>query len=201
MWPHRHQLHPTPTQPSYHPHLTPPQISKLVTRGVDRPSTLATMRRALDSYVIRGVQHNAPLLRSVLDIPAFQDGQISTAFLAGEPVGRGNQGGECACLCCWGCAGGRVLVEKQAPPVAACGMTTCRPIPRRPACPPPTFPAAENFPTPESSAPDRLPLSSGQEDQLLALAAMLWAGREQRLSGGGNLQVRRRLAGGESRVL
>ena len=53
------------------------------------------MRRALDSYVIRGVQHNAPLLRSVLDIPAFEAGQLSTAFLAGErwsgtvPVGLG----------------------------------------------------------------------------------------------------------------
>jgi propionyl-CoA carboxylase alpha chain len=105
-----------------------PMISKLVTKGVDRPSTLAAMRRALDSYVIRGVQHNAPLLRSVLDIPAFEEGQISTAFLA------------------------------------------------------------EHFPTPESSAPDRLPLSAGQQDQLMALAAMLWAAHEQRLSGGGDLQ-------------
>ena len=40
------------------------------------------MRRALDSYVIRGVQHNAPLLRSVLDVPSFVAGNISTAFLA-----------------------------------------------------------------------------------------------------------------------
>lgn len=68
------------------------QISKLVTKGVDRPSTLAAMRRALDSYVIRGVQHNAPLLRSVLDIPAFRAGQLSTAFLAGKCIGAG--GGE-----------------------------------------------------------------------------------------------------------
>ncbi|KAI7845174.1 hypothetical protein COHA_001219 [Chlorella ohadii] len=121
-----------------------PLISKLVTRGVDRPSTLGAMRRALDSYVIRGVQHNAPLLRSVLDIPAFEAGQLSTAFLAGERgAGMGGEG------------------------VAS----------------------AEHFPTPESSAPERLPLSSGQQDQLLALAAMLWAAREQRLSGVGDLQV------------
>ena len=62
--------------------MPPLQISKLVTHGVDRPAALAGMRRALDSYVIRGVQHNAPLLRSVLDVPAFVAGNISTAFLA-----------------------------------------------------------------------------------------------------------------------
>jgi len=76
--------------PLLRPAPPPLQISKLVTRGVDRPSTLGAMRRALDSYVIRGVQHNAPLLRSVLDIPAFEAGQLSTAFLAGE---RGAGGG------------------------------------------------------------------------------------------------------------
>ena len=106
-----------------------PQISKLVTHGVDRPAALAGMRRALDNYVIRGVQHNAPLLRSVLDVPAFVAGHVSTAFLA------------------------------------------------------------EHYPTPEASAPDRLPLSAGQEEQLLALAALLWVGKQQRLRGGDGLQV------------
>jgi hypothetical protein len=85
------------------------------------------MRRALDSYVIRGVQHNAPLLRSVLDVPAFVAGNISTAFLA------------------------------------------------------------EHYPTPEASSPERLPLTPRQEEQLLALAALLWVRKEQRLSGGDGL--------------
>lgn len=39
-------------------------------------------RRALDRYVIRGVQHNAPLLRTVLDAPDFRAGNVSTDFLA-----------------------------------------------------------------------------------------------------------------------
>lgn len=48
---------------------------------------------------------------------------------------------------------------------------------------------AEHYPTPESSAPDRLPLSAAQQDELLALTALLYAARQQRLSGGGDLQV------------
>ncbi|EFN58393.1 hypothetical protein CHLNCDRAFT_55993 [Chlorella variabilis] len=95
-----------------------PLISKLVVHGVDRGAALAGMRRALDSYVIRGVQHNAPLLRSVLDVPSFVAGNLSTAFLA------------------------------------------------------------ENYATPEASAPERLPLGAGQQDQLLAVAALLWGDME-----------------------
>ncbi|KAL4856779.1 Propionyl-CoA carboxylase alpha chain [Chlorella vulgaris] len=104
-----------------------PLISKLVTHGVDRQSALAGMRRALDSYVIRGVRHNATLLRSVLDVPQFVEGDLSTAFLA------------------------------------------------------------QHYPTPASSAPDRLPLSSQQADELLAMAAMLWVGKQRRLSSGGDV--------------
>lgn len=87
------------------------------------------MRRALDSYVIRGVRHNTPLLRSVLDVPAFVAGNLSTAFLA------------------------------------------------------------EHYPSREDSAPSRLPLTQQQEDQMLALAAMLWLDKEQQLASGPGLQV------------
>ncbi|KAG7670044.1 hypothetical protein Ndes2526B_g06419 [Nannochloris sp. 'desiccata'] len=59
-----------------------PMISKLVGYGPDRTAALQKASRALDSYVIRGVQHNAPLLRSVLDAPDFVAGDFSTAFLA-----------------------------------------------------------------------------------------------------------------------
>lgn len=58
-----------------------PMISKLIGEGPDRKTALARAARALDTYVIRGVQHNAPLLRSVLDAPDFVSGDISTAFL------------------------------------------------------------------------------------------------------------------------
>lgn len=139
-----------------------PLISKLCTHAVDRPSTLAAMRAALDSYVIRGVQHNTPLLRSVLDVPSFQAGTISTAFLAGQMR-----------------LGGKALASAVCPGLEPRSTTL---FPR------PSSPRAENYPTPQASAPDRLPLSAAQEDQLLAAAAMLWAARERRLSGGGELR-------------
>lgn len=59
-----------------------PMISKLVGYGNNRAEALAAAGKALDAYVIRGVQHNAPLLRSVLDAPDFAAGDFSTAFLA-----------------------------------------------------------------------------------------------------------------------
>ena len=59
-----------------------PLLAKLVGAGPDRATALARAARALDAYVIRGVQHNAPLLRAVLDAPDFVAGDFSTAFLA-----------------------------------------------------------------------------------------------------------------------
>ena len=76
-----------------------PLVAKLVTHGVDRAAALAGMRAALDAYVIRGVQHNAPLLRSVLDVPQFVEGRLSAAFLVGrggEVVGGRFGGRACA---------------------------------------------------------------------------------------------------------
>lgn len=58
-----------------------PMISKLVTGGADRKQALGRMERALDSYVIRGVQNNAQLLRSVVSHPEFVAGNTNTAFL------------------------------------------------------------------------------------------------------------------------
>ncbi|VDP76089.1 unnamed protein product [Echinostoma caproni] len=43
-----------------------PMICKLVTYGPNRQAALNTMARALDSYVIRGVTHNIPLLRDII---------------------------------------------------------------------------------------------------------------------------------------
>lgn len=59
-----------------------PMISKVIGTGPDRAIALKQACIALDRYVIRGVQHNAPLLRSVLDAEDFRAGKISTAFLA-----------------------------------------------------------------------------------------------------------------------
>eukprot|EP00043_Microstomoeca_roanoka_P005843 m.58366 g.58366 ORF g.58366 m.58366 type:complete len:708 (+) comp13144_c0_seq1:300-2423(+) len=61
-----------------------PMISKLITYGKDRADALEKMNKALDSYVIRGVKHNIPLLREVYNHPRFIAGNISTKFLSEE---------------------------------------------------------------------------------------------------------------------
>ncbi|ROL50025.1 Propionyl-CoA carboxylase alpha chain, mitochondrial [Anabarilius grahami] len=58
-----------------------PMISKLVTYGKTREEALKKMEDALDSYVIRGVTHNIPLLREIIVHPRFVSGDISTKFL------------------------------------------------------------------------------------------------------------------------
>ncbi|EDQ91197.1 uncharacterized protein MONBRDRAFT_17922 [Monosiga brevicollis MX1] len=58
-----------------------PMISKLITYGKDRNEALQRMGDALDHYVIRGVKHNIPLLRDVIEQPRFVSGDISTSFL------------------------------------------------------------------------------------------------------------------------
>ncbi|KAG5442329.1 Propionyl-CoA carboxylase alpha chain, mitochondrial [Clonorchis sinensis] len=58
-----------------------PMICKLVTYGPDRQSALDTMAQALDSYVIRGVTHNIPLLRDIITEERFVSGKITTKYL------------------------------------------------------------------------------------------------------------------------
>ncbi|XP_018647814.1 LOW QUALITY PROTEIN: putative propionyl-CoA carboxylase alpha subunit [Schistosoma mansoni] len=59
-----------------------PMICKLVTYGPDRQTALNTMTKALDSYVIRGVTHNIPLLRDIVTEKRFVSGDISTKYLS-----------------------------------------------------------------------------------------------------------------------
>lgn len=62
-----------------------PLICKLSTYGSDRSEAIQRMKDALDSYVIRGVTHNIPLLREVISNSKFIDGGgISTKFLKEE---------------------------------------------------------------------------------------------------------------------
>ncbi|CAG8531707.1 6483_t:CDS:2 [Paraglomus brasilianum] len=64
-----------------------PLICKLSTYGETRDDAIQIMKRALDSYVIKGVTHNIPLLREVFGSKRFQSGNISTKFLAEEYPG------------------------------------------------------------------------------------------------------------------
>ncbi len=61
-----------------------PMIAKLVTYGKDRNAAIANMRRALDEYVITGVQHNIAFLNALMSHQRFIDGRLTTNFIAEE---------------------------------------------------------------------------------------------------------------------
>ncbi|UCE07156.1 MAG: acetyl-CoA carboxylase biotin carboxylase subunit, partial [bacterium] len=58
-----------------------PLISKLITWGRDRNEAIQRMRRALDEYVISGVQTVIPFHKQVMNHTDFIAGNISTHFI------------------------------------------------------------------------------------------------------------------------
>lgn len=68
-----------------------PMICKLITHAKDRPTAIAAMKDALDSYVIKGVKHNIPLLRDIMCEERFISGNIDTNFIP-EVYPEGFQG-------------------------------------------------------------------------------------------------------------
>ncbi|MGH9394367.1 MAG: acetyl-CoA carboxylase biotin carboxylase subunit, partial [Terriglobales bacterium] len=56
-------------------------IAKLIVHGRDRPEAITRMRRALDLFVVQGVETSIPLHRRILADPDFQAGRLSTAFM------------------------------------------------------------------------------------------------------------------------
>jgi len=61
-----------------------PMICKLVTYGDTREESIDRMEHALDTYVIEGVEHNIPFMRSVLRSPRYREGRLSTKFIPEE---------------------------------------------------------------------------------------------------------------------
>ena len=61
-----------------------PLVSKLIVWGADRGEALARMRRALDEYLVRGIQTNLPFHRVALRHPAFAAGEYDTGFIERE---------------------------------------------------------------------------------------------------------------------
>ncbi len=61
-----------------------PMIAKLCTWGVTRDAAIVRMREALDQYYIRGVSHNIPFLASLMANPRFEEGRLTTNFIAEE---------------------------------------------------------------------------------------------------------------------
>ena len=58
-----------------------PMIAKLVVHGEDRPAAIAAMRHALDSFEIRGVEHNIDFVAAIMRNPQFAAGDMTTAFI------------------------------------------------------------------------------------------------------------------------
>jgi acetyl-CoA carboxylase biotin carboxylase subunit len=61
-----------------------PMISKLVVWGDDRAAAVARMRRALDEYVVRGIETNLPFHRLCVRHPQFLEGVYDTGFIGRE---------------------------------------------------------------------------------------------------------------------
>ncbi len=72
-----------------------PMIAKLCARGPDRRAAIAVAREAIDSFLIRGPTHNLSFLAAVLAHPRFQEGRLSTGFIA-EEFGERFRGAELA---------------------------------------------------------------------------------------------------------
>ncbi|SFU58038.1 acetyl-CoA carboxylase biotin carboxylase subunit [Alicyclobacillus macrosporangiidus] len=57
-------------------------IGKLIVHGRDRAEAVRRLRRALDEYVVEGIQTNLPLLRRIAAAQAFSEGRTTTDFIA-----------------------------------------------------------------------------------------------------------------------
>jgi acetyl-CoA carboxylase biotin carboxylase subunit len=59
-------------------------LAKLITHGRDRTEALNKMRRALDEFIIEGIDTNIEFLFQILDNDKFIKGEIDTSFIAKE---------------------------------------------------------------------------------------------------------------------
>ena len=58
-----------------------PMFAKLIVWGMDRGDAIGRMRRALDEYVVRGVETTIPFCRFVMDHPKFIEGDFQIDFV------------------------------------------------------------------------------------------------------------------------
>jgi len=69
----------------YEDYVIPPHydslIAKLITYGEDRREAVARMERALDFFIIEGIQTSIDLHKRILKDPRFRAGQLSTRFM------------------------------------------------------------------------------------------------------------------------
>ncbi len=58
-----------------------PLLAKLICWGATRQEALARLRRALDEYVIAGIQTNIPFFRRLVERPEFLRGELDTELI------------------------------------------------------------------------------------------------------------------------
>ena len=72
---------------AYEDYVIPPfydsLVAKLIVHDVDRAAAIARMQRALDTFVIEGIQTSIPLHQEVLRDEGFRSGDMSTKFMEG----------------------------------------------------------------------------------------------------------------------
>ncbi|MCV0397027.1 MAG: acetyl/propionyl/methylcrotonyl-CoA carboxylase subunit alpha [Rhizobiaceae bacterium] len=61
-----------------------PMIAKLCSWAPDREAAIDAMSRALDEFVVEGIEHNIPFLAALMRHPRWREGRLSTAFIAEE---------------------------------------------------------------------------------------------------------------------
>jgi propionyl-CoA carboxylase alpha chain len=61
-----------------------PLIAKLITHAPTRKAAIAAQADALDAFVIEGLRHNIPFLSALMQRERWQQGNLSTGFLAQE---------------------------------------------------------------------------------------------------------------------
>src|SRR5271167_2784159 len=61
-----------------------PMIAKLVTHADTRAKAIAAQARALDAFYIDGIRHNIPFLSALMQHKRWQEGRLSTGFIAEE---------------------------------------------------------------------------------------------------------------------
>ena len=59
-------------------------VAKLIVHGADRMEAIMRMRRALDEFVIVGIETSLPLHRRLLRDPTFIDGSYNIHWLERE---------------------------------------------------------------------------------------------------------------------
>jgi propionyl-CoA carboxylase alpha chain len=65
-------------------HFYDPMIAKVTTWDLNRGSAITRMRRALDEFYIKGVEHNIAFLTALMANPRFLEGRLTTNFIDEE---------------------------------------------------------------------------------------------------------------------